>query len=94
MMTHEQQKQILSALHILNEQHKGMHDDLHAIRQNVLLLTHLITGNGEPSKGLLVRTDRLEQDARRKEAWTKAAIGSSVAAVFAFIGLLVKLIYK
>lgn len=47
------------------------------------LLTELLTGNGEPSKGLVVRVDRLEQSEERQRWWVGTAVGSAAAAVFA-----------
>jgi hypothetical protein len=49
-------------------------------------LTHLLTGNGTPEKGVLMRVDRLEQSAQRREAWSKTAITTAAGAAIAAIG--------
>jgi hypothetical protein len=47
----------------------------------------IVTGDADPSKGLVIRVDRLEQNESRRAWWVKstiaAAIGAIVTAVFA-----------
>jgi hypothetical protein len=50
----------------------------------------LLTGNGNPSDGLIVRTDRLEQDGKRQKWMVKtigaALIGSILTLIFDLFG--------
>ena len=64
-------------------------DAIRPMREDVKLVKHLLTGNGEPEKGVVLRLDRLEQTekSRGKVIWTAitTAVGSAVAwAVTAF----------
>ena len=49
-------------------------------------LTHMLTGNGSPEKGIMTRVDRLEQSEKRREAWSKTAITTAAGAAVAAIG--------
>lgn len=50
--------------------------------EDVVVVKELLTGNGEPSKGLVVRVDRLEQvESRRK--WTVRAIAGTLMSLIA-----------
>jgi hypothetical protein len=51
------------------------------IHKDVLLIKELLTGNGEPSKGVIVRLDRLEQS-RDNQKWTiRACVVASLSAL-------------
>lgn len=65
-------------------------DQLARIERNLERLNHLITGGDNPSEGLLLRFDRVEQAAKRAAVWTRAAIGATVTSLFTFIALLIK----
>ena len=57
---------------------RGLVRETHATTKR---LEKLLTGNGEPSKGMVVRVDRLEQAEGRRSFITKTLIGAWVAAV-------------
>ena len=58
-------------------------------------LASIVTGGGDPGKSaLVIRMDRLEQDAIRRQRWINAAIGSSVAALASGAGLLIHQMVK
>jgi hypothetical protein len=69
------------------ERREDYKDDgiLPRIEDKVDLLLKLVTGNGDPSKGLIVRFDRVEQ----KMKWIWCAIGMAgigiVKAIYEFI---------
>lgn len=79
----DKQDQILAAVHDVTA-------EVRDLRRSVDHLSAIVTGNGDPAKGLTLRVDRLEQTEIRRGKWTTAAIGASVAAVAGFIGLLIK----
>jgi uncharacterized protein (UPF0335 family) len=60
-----------------------MADDIKDIKE-------LLTGNGSPSKGIIVRMDRLEENERRRGYWVKAALGASLTALIGLLARLVK----
>ena len=82
------------AIDRLNNNVNSMRESHERLSEQIATLNKLIVGNGEPSKGIVVRLDRMEQREVRRDAWVKRAIGASVAAVFSFIGLLIKLVSK
>jgi len=59
------------------------------LREDVKLIKHLLTGNGAPEKGVLMRMDRLEQieKSRAKAVWAAitAAIGALVVAALSIL---------
>lgn len=44
-----------------------LRQEIHQIRTDVSLIRHHVTGNGDPSKGMIVRLDRLEQRNREED---------------------------
>jgi hypothetical protein len=59
--------------------------ELHAIAEDVRLILKLLNGNGDPSKGLIVRVDRLEQDHQRQRWLSKSAIGACITGIIAMV---------
>ena len=55
---------------------------------------HYLTGGNNPEDGIIIKLDRLREDAKRKERWIKAGIGAAVASIFSFIGILIKGVIK
>ena len=47
--------------------------------------TTILMGNGEPSKGIVIRVDRLEQSESRRGWWIKSILGACLAAVITSI---------
>lgn len=46
-----------------------------------------LSGDGtEDMPGMILRLDRLEQDRKRQEFWTKTALGAAIVGIFSFIG--------
>jgi uncharacterized protein (UPF0335 family) len=68
--------------------YKRLEVRLDDIADDVKVIKELLTGNGNPSRGFIVRVDRLEENEKRRSWWIKSAMGTSIAAI---IGLLVKL---
>jgi hypothetical protein len=44
-------------------------------------MDHHITGNGTPERGVLIRMDRLEQEAERRKWLARATIGTVIGAL-------------
>lgn len=59
---------------------------LERVQDSQQALNHLLTGNGTPEKGVIMRVDRLEQSEKRREAWSKTAITTAAGAAIAAIG--------
>lgn len=55
-------------------------DKVELIYDEVVTIKELLTGNGEPSKGLIVRVDRLEQAEQKRGVWVGAAVVAGVGA--------------
>jgi hypothetical protein len=85
---------VLEELVKLNSKYESLREDYHQLTEQMDKIDKILSGGASPEHGLIVRFDRLEQESVRKSAWTKAAIGASVTAMFGFIGMLVKLVYK
>lgn len=83
----EWSQHVLEQLVELNSKYESMREDYHQLNK-------IITGNGNPESGMIVRLDRLEQESKRRANWTKAAIGASVTAFVSAAGVLVKLLTK
>jgi hypothetical protein len=79
----EWSQHVLEQLVQLNLKYEALREDYHQLNQ-------IITGNGSPGTGMVVRLDRLEQESERRSLWVKAAIGASVTAIFSCVGLLIK----
>ena len=56
-------------------------ESLSAVSKRVETMNHLLTGNGDPKSGLIVRFDRLEQCQERRQFQLKAAITASITAI-------------
>ncbi len=72
MLPDESGKQIA----ILVEEVKYMRGDLKC-------LTELLTGNGAPERGLVVRVDRLERQVKNNDRWIDRIISAVIAALVA-----------
>ncbi len=55
------------------------------VAKNVAHLDHIVTGNGDPTNGHIVRIDRLEQDAGRQRWWTRSIATALIASVGAWV---------
>lgn len=67
-----------------------LRQDIAKLSDDVRVVTHLLTGNGTPEKGVIVRLDRIEQDNQRRENLAKTAIGGAIAASVAALGAWLK----
>ncbi len=61
----------------LKEQMKSVSEDVRTIKS-------IMTGNGDPSKGFIVRLDRLEQDKRFWDKVINACIAAAIALGFSY----------
>lgn len=61
---------------------------LDRIEKQVTLLTTLLTGNGEPAKGLVIRVDRLEEWSKGIREWTGRIILFFVLSVLGTLSVL------
>lgn len=60
-----------------------MSEQLDRIEKEVAAIKHLLTGNGTPEHGMIVRVDRLEQSDRNRSWWTRTAAAAGVTALVA-----------
>lgn len=51
-------------------------NQLQEINRKLDLVTKLLTGNGDPSTGYIVRIDRLEQRDKRRDKWQWIVVGA------------------
>ena len=65
-----------------------MNDDttLSEIRHDVKLCLHLLTGNGDPSSGVVVRLDRLEQSRKAQKWWSGFLVPAGIGAAMGAVG--------
>lgn len=54
--------------------------DIQQLCKDVTFIKEWITGNGDPSKGMIVRMDRLEQTEQKRQFYVGAAVVSAVGA--------------
>lgn len=62
-----------------------MHHESQTMREDIADIKELLTGNGDPSKGIIVRVDRLEQKGESTTWWTRAALGGVVGSIITAI---------
>ena len=89
------QLEVLEQLTKLNDRYESLEKqmDLNYDRldEKLGILSHIIVGNGDPSKGLVVRFDRIEQSNERREWLNKTAVAAAIAAVLLSIaGMFIK----
>lgn len=85
---------VLEELVKLNSKYESIREDYHDLSERFDVLNKIISGNGDPTTGLILKLDRLDQESKRRSSWTKAAIGASVTAIFGFVGMLIKSVMK
>lgn len=51
------------------------------VRDKVDEIHRILTGASEPSRGVVVRLDRLEQSESRRNFWTTTAVGAALTAI-------------
>jgi len=61
-----------------------------ALNERLDRLEKLLTGNGTPERGVIVRLDRLEQSEARRTWWSRTACGASLTAVIGAVAAYVK----
>ena len=59
------------------------------IYHDVREIKALLTGNGHPEDGIVVRMDRLEQAEKQRAKWSGAAIVAAITAVVTAIGTVI-----
>ena len=66
----------------------NIHEDCECshVRDKVDEIHRILTGASEPSRGVVVRLDRLEQAESRRNFWVTTAVGAAIAAVIAALG--------
>lgn len=66
-------------------------DDKYTLLQNgIEKINETLSGNGDPSKGLIVRVDRLEQNEGRRTWLLRATIVASLGAILATLSQWIK----
>jgi hypothetical protein len=83
--------EILNQLVKLNAKYAELHNDYENVVSKLDQITEILTGNGAPDKGLIIRFDRIEQESKRRNVWLKTAISAAVASVIGVVGTLVKI---
>ena len=59
------------------------------IYNDVREIKALLTGNGHPEDGIVVRMDRLEQAEKQRAKWSGAAVVAAITAVVTAIGAVI-----
>lgn len=63
-----------------------MRDEFNQLCRDVQFIKHVLTGNGTPERGVIVRLDRIEQTEKARSRWTGAAVvaatGAAVTAIW------------
>jgi hypothetical protein len=62
---------------------------LDRIEADVRDMKFILTGNGNPEKGLIVRINRIERDAIRHLWWSRSALGAAITVI---VGAIFRLI--
>ena len=67
-----------------------LEDKITTIQKDIYEIKTLVAGNGDPSKGLVVRFDRMEQAHERRNWVVTTALGASISAIVGLAGLAIK----
>lgn len=57
-----------------------MKTQLDRIEEELKKLNHMVTGNGTPERGIIVRLDRIEQNEKTRNKYVGAAIVAAIGA--------------
>jgi hypothetical protein len=74
----------------LKDNNRLLLEKIEQIEKDVYTTKVIVAGNGDPSKSLVVRFDRLEQTAERSTWFTRTAMGTSIAAIVGLGGYIIK----
>ena len=75
--------QLLDKNRILDEKMEQIQKDIYTVKV-------IVAGNGDPTKSLVVRFDRMEQ-AHHRNAWLlKTALGASISAIVGLASVIIK----
>lgn len=72
-----------------NELRQIIREELSPVHEAINRNRELLTGNGSPSKGVVVRLDRLEQSEARRGKWIGTATGAAIVAAVGSIWALI-----
>lgn len=72
----------------------AMQETIESIAADTKLIKELLTGNGDPSKGMIVRMDRLEQREESRSKLVSIAIGVSGTAILTALWAGIKQLLK
>lgn len=80
----------------IGEKYDNLRDDMldrfQALDRKIDKQQEILTGNGSPEKGLLIRVDRLEQTDNKRSWLLRTTIGTSIGSIIAaLIALMMKL---
>ena len=64
----------------LNTKADHLTNQIDNIKDDLTTVKHLLTGNGNPSSGVIVRLDRVEQDHKKTSWLVKTALGAALTA--------------
>jgi hypothetical protein len=64
-----------------SETDKILSAKVEAIADDVKVIRELLQGNGDPSKGLVVRVDRIEQREQSRKLWSRGIAAAAIAAL-------------
>jgi hypothetical protein len=74
----------------LEKQSKSIEDKLTQVQKDLYMVKVIVAGNGDPSKSLVLRFDRLEQAAARRAWLVNTALGASISSIIGVIAFLIK----
>ncbi len=69
---------------------KALREELAPLRQEIEQTRKLLTGNGNPEKGLIVRVDRIEQSEKSKTYWFRTITVLVITALLSSIRALLR----
>jgi hypothetical protein len=66
-----------------NDLSKELNDKHSVLTEKISLHDEIITGKNDPSKGVVIRLDRIEQTDSRRGWWTKTTLAACITAIIA-----------
>jgi hypothetical protein len=74
----------------MHDTHRRLLEKIEQIEKDIYLIKVIVAGNGDSSKSLVVRFDRMEQAHERSNWLVRTALGASISSIVGIAAILIK----